>query len=227
MEANTPRMRVLANGDIVDCSRLPSTARNTLYKTELCKHFMEYGTCRYGPKCQFAHGEHELRGVLRHPKYRTTHCKAYSSTGKCQYGSRCRFIHEDKTEDPSPGSKMSKEEASSRTSSQEINLKECLAKKSLAPLKQDKSSGSPKLNRITKDLDLLSMKALSDTTTTASSSSPSSVHDLDPSSTSHHRWPDQPCDTKDAADGSTAADVSRLTIFRRICSREVVDHNVG
>lgn len=86
-------MHVLANGDIVDCGRLPQTARNNLYKTELCKHFTENGSCRYGTKCQFAHGEEELRGVLRHPKYKTTRCKAFMSTGRCMYGSRCRFIH--------------------------------------------------------------------------------------------------------------------------------------
>ncbi|CAI5715587.1 unnamed protein product [Hyaloperonospora brassicae] len=90
---NANRMHVLANGDIVDCGRLPQTARNNLYKTELCKHYTENGSCRYGPKCQFAHGEDELRGVLRHPKYKTTRCKAFLSTGKCMYGSRCRFIH--------------------------------------------------------------------------------------------------------------------------------------
>lgn len=90
---NPNRMHVLANGDIVDCGRLPQTARNNLYKTELCKHHTENGNCRYGPKCQFAHGEDELRGVLRHPKYKTTRCKAYLSTRKCMYGSRCRFLH--------------------------------------------------------------------------------------------------------------------------------------
>uniref|UniRef100_K3W6M5 C3H1-type domain-containing protein n=1 Tax=Globisporangium ultimum (strain ATCC 200006 / CBS 805.95 / DAOM BR144) TaxID=431595 RepID=K3W6M5_GLOUD len=93
------RMQVLANGDIIDCGRLPQTARNNLYKTELCKHFMETGACRYASKCQFAHGEHELRGVLRHPKYKTTRCKAFVSTGKCMYGNRCRFIHGDNPED--------------------------------------------------------------------------------------------------------------------------------
>jgi butyrate response factor 1 len=93
------RMQVLANGDIVDCGRLPQTARNNLYKTELCKHFTENGACRYGSKCQFAHGEDELRGVLRHPKYKTTRCKAFISTGKCMYGARCRFIHHDLDDD--------------------------------------------------------------------------------------------------------------------------------
>lgn len=39
-----------------------------LYKTELCRSWEEKGTCRYGGKCQFAHGEDELRKVSRHPK---------------------------------------------------------------------------------------------------------------------------------------------------------------
>jgi hypothetical protein len=54
---------------------------------------MDSGACRYGSKCQFAHGVEELRGVLRHPKYKTTRCKAFITTGRCMYGSRCRFIH--------------------------------------------------------------------------------------------------------------------------------------
>lgn len=41
-----------------------------LYKTELCRSWEEKGTCRYGPKCQFAHGEDEVRRVARHPKVR-------------------------------------------------------------------------------------------------------------------------------------------------------------
>ena len=39
-----------------------------LYKTELCRSWEEKGSCRYGTKCQFAHGEEELRKVARHPK---------------------------------------------------------------------------------------------------------------------------------------------------------------
>lgn len=47
-----------------------------LYKTELCRSWEEKGTCRYGAKCQFAHGEDELRNVQRHPKV----CKILQST---------------------------------------------------------------------------------------------------------------------------------------------------
>ena len=48
-----------------------------LYKTELCRSWEEKGTCRYGTKCQFAHGEEELRKVPRHPKYKTEICRVH------------------------------------------------------------------------------------------------------------------------------------------------------
>nr|KAF6389520.1 ZFP36 ring finger protein like 1 [Myotis myotis] len=35
------------------------------YKTELCRPFEENGACKYGDKCQFAHGIHELRSLTR------------------------------------------------------------------------------------------------------------------------------------------------------------------
>lgn len=69
--------------------------KTTLYKTELCKRYSETGLCRYGTKCQFAHGMNELRNVLRHPKYKTTKCNSYWTTGTCPYGSRCRFLHDE------------------------------------------------------------------------------------------------------------------------------------
>lgn len=63
------------------------------YKTELCKSYTETGNCRYGTKCQFAHGKEEIRALLRHPKYKTEICKTFHTTGTCPYGIRCRFIH--------------------------------------------------------------------------------------------------------------------------------------
>ncbi|XP_054650493.1 mRNA decay activator protein ZFP36 [Dunckerocampus dactyliophorus] len=66
------------------------------YKTELCRGFQETGSCKYGSKCQFAHGEAELRGMYRHPKYKTEPCRTFYNFGYCPYGSRCHFIHEEK-----------------------------------------------------------------------------------------------------------------------------------
>ncbi|KAG8843709.1 hypothetical protein FRB91_003168 [Serendipita sp. 411] len=71
-----------------------------LYKTELCRSWEEKGTCRYGLKCQFAHGEDELRRVSRHPKYKTEICRTFWLSGSCPYGKRCCFIH---TELPTNG----------------------------------------------------------------------------------------------------------------------------
>ncbi|KAI7800741.1 mRNA decay activator protein ZFP36L2 [Triplophysa rosa] len=64
------------------------------YKTELCRSFQEHGICKYGSKCQFAHGECELRGLHRHPKYKTQACRTFYQFGYCPYGPRCHFIHE-------------------------------------------------------------------------------------------------------------------------------------
>ena len=67
----------------------------SLYKTELCRSYEEVGYCRYGDKCQFAHGEKELRIINRHPRYKTEICKTYHTIGTCPYGKRCKFIHMD------------------------------------------------------------------------------------------------------------------------------------
>ena len=73
-----------------DSSSKVNTSR---YKTELCRPFSEHGTCKYGEKCQFAHGQTELRTVTRHPKYKTDLCRTYHSVGFCPYGPRCHFVH--------------------------------------------------------------------------------------------------------------------------------------
>jgi len=66
-----------------------------LYKTELCRSFQETGTCPYGSHCQFAHGDAELRPVLRHKKFKSTRCKNFWTKGFCPYGARCCFIHDE------------------------------------------------------------------------------------------------------------------------------------
>ena len=75
--------------------RKRNATNSSRYKTELCRPFEENGTCKYGDKCQFAHGYHELRGLNRHPKYKTEFCRTYHTIGFCPYGPRCHFIHND------------------------------------------------------------------------------------------------------------------------------------
>lgn len=76
-------------------SRAPASTPHisTRYKTELCRTYEESGACKYGAKCQFAHGMDELRGLSRHPKYKTEPCRTFHTIGFCPYGARCHFIH--------------------------------------------------------------------------------------------------------------------------------------
>lgn len=66
-----------------------------LYKTELCASFVKMGVCPYGNKCQFAHGENELKRVDRPPKWRSKPCANWAKFGTCRYGNRCCFKHGD------------------------------------------------------------------------------------------------------------------------------------
>merc|ERR1712050_638703 len=63
------------------------------YKTELCKNWIENNTCRYGKKCQFAHGKEELAAFTGNTeeKLRTKNCRTFYKTSHCAYGSRCMF----------------------------------------------------------------------------------------------------------------------------------------
>ena len=89
LRVNNPRPQYTKTKSI-DENRPSSAAR---YKTELCRPFQDYGFCRYGEKCQFAHGEDDLKALPRHPKYKTELCRTYHTRGFCPYGSRCHFIH--------------------------------------------------------------------------------------------------------------------------------------
>ncbi|CCK68179.1 putative mRNA-binding protein CTH1 KNAG_0A05120 [Huiozyma naganishii CBS 8797] len=66
-----------------------------LYKTELCESFTTKGFCKYGNKCQFAHGLHELNFKTFTNNFRTKPCNNWQKLGYCPYGKRCRFKHGD------------------------------------------------------------------------------------------------------------------------------------
>ena len=89
--ATTPPPTSLGHRQDEDRGR--GTTQSPRYKTELCRAYAEHGACRYGDKCQFAHGRDDLRAVVRHPKYKTDLCRTYHTTGLCPYGPRCHFIH--------------------------------------------------------------------------------------------------------------------------------------
>jgi len=97
-------------------------SRQNLYKTELCRSWVETYICKYGNKCQFAHGLHELRPVIRHPKYKTEICKTFHTNGTCPYGKRCRFVHNPaELRMPIPSASTSNN-SSPKTSSESLEL---------------------------------------------------------------------------------------------------------
>lgn len=63
------------------------------FKTELCVKFAQLGACPYGERCNFAHGEEDIRSRFRHPNYKTKPCSTFIKSGQCPYGTRCTFVH--------------------------------------------------------------------------------------------------------------------------------------
>mmetsp|Transcript_31541 Transcript_31541/g.30861 ORF Transcript_31541/g.30861 Transcript_31541/m.30861 type:complete len:140 (+) Transcript_31541:153-572(+) len=88
-------------GKFSNRNQMGSVATNTKvdktkYKTEMCKNWIEQGTCRYGSKCQFAHGNLQLiqKDAPQNNKYKSKLCKQFHEKNFCPYGRRCLFIHE-------------------------------------------------------------------------------------------------------------------------------------
>ncbi|XP_029377616.1 mRNA decay activator protein ZFP36L2 isoform X2 [Echeneis naucrates] len=103
------------NGDRGVLQQKPGSQINsTRYKTELCRPFEENGSCKYGEKCQFAHGYHELRSLSRHPKYKTEPCRTFHTIGFCPYGPRCHFIHNADERRPAPAANANVQAAEPR-----------------------------------------------------------------------------------------------------------------
>mmetsp|Transcript_18242 Transcript_18242/g.32699 ORF Transcript_18242/g.32699 Transcript_18242/m.32699 type:complete len:152 (-) Transcript_18242:2085-2540(-) len=66
----------------------------TKYKTEMCRNWIENGTCNYGRKCNFAHGKEDLQQKLpSNTKYKSKLCVPFHEIGVCSYGHRCLFVH--------------------------------------------------------------------------------------------------------------------------------------
>jgi len=74
--------------------------RNDRFKTVLCRSFQRTRRCKYGDRCQFAHGEEELRQPPRPKNYKSVKCNKFWKFGVCPYGDRCMFLHDEKEELP-------------------------------------------------------------------------------------------------------------------------------
>ncbi|CDW80184.1 zinc finger protein [Stylonychia lemnae] len=89
--------QTLQNKQLQQVTQKNTKVDKAKYKTEMCKNWIEFGQCRYGHKCQFAHGNFEM--INKEPqneKYKSKPCKSFSEKGYCLYGKRCLFKHEDR-----------------------------------------------------------------------------------------------------------------------------------
>eukprot|EP00560_Eucampia_antarctica_P008742 CAMPEP_0197826332 /NCGR_PEP_ID=MMETSP1437-20131217/3306_1 /TAXON_ID=49252 ORGANISM="Eucampia antarctica, Strain CCMP1452" /NCGR_SAMPLE_ID=MMETSP1437 /ASSEMBLY_ACC=CAM_ASM_001096 /LENGTH=478 /DNA_ID=CAMNT_0043426727 /DNA_START=746 /DNA_END=2179 /DNA_ORIENTATION=+ len=78
--------------------------RSAKVKTELCRHYATEKGCPFGDKCNYAHGEHELKytklmdldraGLIDIEIYRTHPCPTWIATGACPFDSRCSGLHD-------------------------------------------------------------------------------------------------------------------------------------
>ena len=70
------------------------------YKTELCKNVVQFGGCRYGKNCRFAHNYDELaahQAALEAEEVRrkaNKNCKSFFAVKFCHHGANCAYRHE-------------------------------------------------------------------------------------------------------------------------------------
>eukprot|EP00557_Chaetoceros_sp_GSL56_P000124 CAMPEP_0176500072 /NCGR_PEP_ID=MMETSP0200_2-20121128/13310_1 /TAXON_ID=947934 /ORGANISM="Chaetoceros sp., Strain GSL56" /LENGTH=1051 /DNA_ID=CAMNT_0017898623 /DNA_START=829 /DNA_END=3984 /DNA_ORIENTATION=+ len=87
--------------------------RQAKVKTELCLFYSRGKPCPFGTKCNYAHGEDELKytrlvemdraGLVADIKaYRAYPCFSWVSTGACPFGLRCSNIHDPRTAGSQP-----------------------------------------------------------------------------------------------------------------------------
>ncbi|KAJ3445305.1 protein tis11 [Anaeramoeba flamelloides] len=81
------------NCQLINNNKQNNLIKKNLYKTELCKYYIENGSCQFGDKCVFAHGKKELNVRIKHLKFKTEVCKQYWENGECRFGVRCHYIH--------------------------------------------------------------------------------------------------------------------------------------
>ena len=84
--------------------------RRAKVKTELCLHFSRGKACPFGEKCNYAHGEDELKyttlmdmeraGLADAASFRCLPCFTWVATGACPFGQRCVHIHDTRLTGP-------------------------------------------------------------------------------------------------------------------------------
>lgn len=74
--------------DVVSFRNEPETR----FKTEMCRNW-EAGSCEYGEKCFFAHGQKELRDKNGVRTMKDQKCENFFKFGYCLSGNKCQYSH--------------------------------------------------------------------------------------------------------------------------------------
>ncbi|MBA0855699.1 hypothetical protein Goshw_017597 [Gossypium schwendimanii] len=86
---------VASDSNIVGSDSSSSSGSVGYYKSEICRAWEEFGHCRYGSKCQFAHGKEEVRPACLpfKTKFEAQIYKSYASTVSNACSSKPRLLH--------------------------------------------------------------------------------------------------------------------------------------
>ncbi|TYI37333.1 hypothetical protein ES332_A03G204700v1 [Gossypium tomentosum] len=86
---------VASDSNTVGSGSSSSSGSVGYYKSEICRDWEEFGHCRYGSKCQFAHGKEEVRPACLpfRTKSEAQIYKSYASTVSNSYSSKPRLLH--------------------------------------------------------------------------------------------------------------------------------------
>ncbi|KAE8668270.1 FAD/NAD(P)-binding oxidoreductase family protein [Hibiscus syriacus] len=83
---------VASDTNIID-SGSSSSGSFGFYKSEICRAWDEFGHCRYGSKCQFAHGKEDVHPTCFPFRTKSEVYKSYASTVPNTFGSKPRLLH--------------------------------------------------------------------------------------------------------------------------------------
>jgi len=61
-------------------------------KKFMCQHFQSEGVCKFGRRCNFAHGPEELMEAPKHNRSKFAYCREFPK-GTCKHGDWCHFAH--------------------------------------------------------------------------------------------------------------------------------------
>jgi hypothetical protein len=93
------------------CSKVTFQPESYMQRTTMCTNFLQSGSCPYGNRCEFAHGDgwplFDGTATVDHvqpcsrttnARYKTLPCRHWHEFGQCPYAMKCVFTHNESPE---------------------------------------------------------------------------------------------------------------------------------